>query len=450
VSAISLDLHVEDDDYWYNDDEELNPALSLGTIVWKPGTPISQAIPAVWKAAEKWYRDPPPPIDAKREQSRSRYVTTKENEGQECRPARESEMWPKMRHDPIFADLTIPSKFISRKEAIAGRARPALAIVKVEVEDDDEDAEEGEISGGLPVYDWTLTEDYDAKFGSSPPGHRHFNADVAPPPPMINPADIPIHGIKEEDEVSHAPPQAQDLEDDLIENAIRAAEAKAANNVPLKRQPLHNVGRPVPQLQSDLIPDLSLPPRPPRGLKRSRSRSRSPERRNSKTAFPMPKIAEKDQAQEDMLAALGVTGSPKPVFTTPGPAYMPPPEGYVSGNRTPVQGMFPVPPPPPPPPCPSKLDSIVEDEDDGNPWSMTYITRGATPNSVASAHTAVGSDFNNAMIEDNEATPKAQPNMKRPRTDDANMTNDSLKKQDDEATPRAGRVRAPRIHEAFR
>lgn len=439
---------MEDEDYWYNDDEEINPALSLGTIIWKPGTPISHAIPANWKTAEKWFRNPPPPaVDANQEQSRSRYATTKENEEKECRPAKETETWPKMKNDPIFANLTVPSKFISRREAIAGRARPALPPVKVELED--EDAEEGEISSGLPVYDWSLTEGYDVKFGSSPPGQKHFDADVEPLPSMINPADIPIQGIREEDEISHAPPPPPQIEDDPIESAIRAAEAKAATSVPLKRQPLHNGSRPVPQLQPDLIPDLSLPPRPQRGLKRSRSRSRSPERRNSKTALPMPKLPEKDQAQEDILAALGVTGSPKPVFTTPGPAYKPPPEGYVSGNRTPVQGMFPVPPPPPPPPCPSKLDSIAEDEDDGNPWGATHGARAATPNSVASAHTAVGSDFN-AMEQDMEATPKAKPSAKRQRVDDVKMFNGTSKKHDEHATPRAERLRAPRIHEAFR
>ena len=34
----------------------------------------------------------------------------------------------------------------------------------------------------------------------------------------------------------------------------------------------------------------------------------------------------RDTAQEDILAQLGVSGSPKPVYPTPGPAYMPPAE----------------------------------------------------------------------------------------------------------------------------
>ena len=41
---------------------------------------------------------------------------------------------------------------------------------------------------------------------------------------------------------------------------------------------------------------------------------------------PQPLQPVRDFAQEDILAKLGVSGSPKPVYPTPGPAYMLPPE----------------------------------------------------------------------------------------------------------------------------
>ncbi|KAM3424559.1 hypothetical protein BST61_g6555 [Cercospora zeina] len=55
-------------------------------------------------------------------------------------------------------------------------------------------------------------------------------------------------------------------------------------------------------------------------------------RQSSTTKFTRPKVlqAVRDPAQDDILAALGVSGSPKSVYQTPGPAFGPPPERNTS------------------------------------------------------------------------------------------------------------------------
>jgi hypothetical protein len=428
-------LHLDDDDYFCKDYEDINPALSLGEIVWKSGVPVGRAMPASWKKAKEWSDMLPLiQIEIEREQSRSQYSTTKENEEKECRPIRETEDWPKIKDDPVFADLSKGGKLISHQEAMANRAKSAQPT-------EDVDAEEGEIAGAIQ-YDFSTSEEYDVKFGSSPPGQHppQFAPIMLSLPSIPNPADVPMPGIEDQDE-HFLPLPKNDVEDDLIESIIRAAEAKATANVPVKRQlPGPNpTAQPLPQLKANIIPDLTLPQKPPRGLKRSRSRSKSPERKQMKT-LPKPPEFEKDQAQEDLLAALGVTGSPKPVYITPGPAYMAPPEGSVASKNKPHAP----PPPPPPPPPPSRLDSIAEDADDGNPWT-TGAGRAATPGSVTSQHTMVGSDF---MEEDTEATPKASKTLKRQRDEQEEVKLGKLVPQND-ATPRGNKQRAPRIHEAF-
>jgi len=429
-------LHLDDDDYFCKEYEDINPALSLGEVVWKSGVPVGRAMPASWKKAKEWSdMIPLIQIEIKKEQSRSQYVTTKENEEKECRPARETKDWPKMKDDPIFADLSKGGKLISHQEAMVNRAKSAQPTVDV-------DAEEGEIAGAIQ-YDFSTSEDYDVKFGSSPPGHHppQFGRIMSSHSLIPNSADIPLPGIEDQGEPFLPLPQS-DAQDDLIESIIRAAEAKATASVPVKRQlPGHpSTTQSVPQLKANIIPDLTLPQKPPRGLKRSRSRSKSPERKLMK-ALPKPPEFEKDQTQEDILAALGVTGSPKPVYITPGPAYMaPPPEASAASKNRPHV----LPPPPPPPPPPSRLDSIAEDADDGNPWTAG-AGRAATPGSVTSQHTMVGSDF---MEDDTEATPKAGKNLKRQRDEPEEVKLVKLLPQDG-ATPRGNRQRAPRIHEAF-
>lgn len=106
---------------------------------------------------------------------------------------------------------------------------------------------------------------------------------------------------------------------------------------------------------------------------RNNSKARSHSRANSVTSFssqnvrrPVPLPAVRDQAQDEVLAALGVEGSPKTVYQTPGPALGAPPSathsraGSRAGSATPSsrhvsggsmsENTMQRPPPPPPPP----------------------------------------------------------------------------------------------------
>lgn len=121
--TFSDDLHLDDDDYFVKDDEEANPALSLGGIVWKPAILVNKAMPAEWKQADKYFKELPVPVAKEgRCESRSRYATTEENAMKECGPVKTFENWSKMKDDPIFADLTAESKMITRGEVFANRS----------------------------------------------------------------------------------------------------------------------------------------------------------------------------------------------------------------------------------------------------------------------------------------------------------------------------------------
>ncbi|GAB7350649.1 hypothetical protein MBLNU459_g1216t2 [Dothideomycetes sp. NU459] len=167
------------------------------------------------------------------------------------------------------------------------------------------------------------------------------------------------------------------------------------------------------------------------------SRSKSPEKRcRSRQGSQQPRgkrsVAPRDATQESVLAALGVEGSPKQMYPTPGPATDPAYSASAahsagggharrefvpksSGGRAPGpeyhnragqpgtgNGQFPfgpgrAPPPPPPPTV-------------ANPWTSHET---GSPNSVTSQHTAHGSDFAPDNSEDLDATPKAKPSAPR-------------------------------------
>lgn len=198
----------------------------------------------------------------------------------------------------------------------------------------------------------------------------------------------------------------------------------------------------------------SLPPRA------RYSRSRSPEKYQAK-----PSNLPRDANQESLLAALGVEGSPKMMYPTPGPAVAPPeppalhanPRAWAQQNNSSLPHPFGqhgmnnrgfaygpgVAPPPPPraPPSPS------------NPWKAHGVE---SPRSTTSQHTAQGSDFAPEDYEDQDATPKAkvpaprtayeraqqQPhnNLKRSyRDDDDRDDRDSGRRRQVDDTPRATR-----------
>lgn len=157
---------------------------------------------------------------------------------------------------------------------------------------------------------------------------------------------------------------------------------------------------------------------------------------------PLALAPVRDSAQEDILAALGVTGSPKVVYQTPGPAFgAPAPQSASNGEAAPVRqisggfsaGGLKVPPPPPaagrsPPYGSWKIDDQLTRDSQAH----------HRPASSHSHHTAAGSDFGG---DDHETTPRPQhwqsDNRKR---DYDSFYRDSRNGGDDDPTPKQRRT----------
>ena len=189
---------------------------------------------------------------------------------------------------------------------------------------------------------------------------------------------------------------------------------------------------------------------------------------------PRPMGIVRDQAQEDILASLGVTGSPKMAYQTPGPARSSQDRGVtmalphsrsnsISTDRTGLRGSFSRPPPPPPPAGSppyrhERSQSHGDWHQDGRPGSSDLHHHHARRGSIGSNHTATGSDFDSeneqgppgaevngvAGAEDLERTPRAglrAENRKRGREggDDSGGEEDGGAENE---TPRPGRKQA--------
>ena len=148
----------------------------------------------------------------------------------------------------------------------------------------------------------------------------------------------------------------------------------------------------------------------------------------------------RDQAQEDILASLGVTGSPKMLYQTLGPAFGAPPIGQASRHNSlnSNQGGWQVPPPPPPPPVRrQRSDPFDPWSADGQPHRNGYHTERRGSNT--SQHTATGSDFDpdDRHSSSRPTTYRANSRMSG-QNDSENGTAGSRRKQnrsDSESTP---------------
>jgi len=179
----------------------------------------------------------------------------------------------------------------------------------------------------------------------------------------------------------------------------------------------------------------------------------------SQSARPEPLRPIRDLAQEQALASLGVTGEPKTVYQTPGPAIGPPLHQYergtsrhsrqssVASDHGYVQAPWPPPPPPGQPPSASRTGYYRGRED----WRTDFneLSNIGRPSSSASQRTATGSDFGG----ENELTPRPKLNRtdsrKRNFEEDGGDANGETKRAND-VTPKPQRHKQQRIHEAYR
>ena len=287
--------------------------------------------------------------------------------------------------------------------------------------------------------------------------------------PSPSPLQVPFKveaTIKEEDEDPESGDQAMDMASEDEQEVTPKPEVKNTSS--------HNILDSFERaLNSSSRAAEARSRSPDKEARRRRSTSRQP-------SIPAPPPVIRNQRQEDLLAALGVEGSPRHVFTTPGPAYgeaatdpsrrlsvqsavhtISHPASRPESNHLAAQhgmridqmpyGPNNLPPPPPPPAARSPSYDPWKAHDMSHPNARD----GDSPKSVTSQHTAVGSDFHTE--EDLDKTPRPhKPTLERSvssrkRTFDEvhDDLNNGRRRQHDDVTPKMRRFR-PKVPDAYR
>jgi hypothetical protein len=414
--------------------EEVVPELSLGLITWHPAIPTSKPLPSVFDEVEpKWTES------AKATEDAHISVTSEffpDDMSVDIRlSVRDTDEWQKVKDDLIFVEFGKTAATVPLLTVIANRNRPDPVTEQLVA---------------VGQHDYSVSE-------------------VAHPLPVQQ----SIAGAEDDQSDGDQAMDMSDDEDEPVKLVIKPTIQPLAHPLP------RPVAQPAPPVKQVTILDsleLALGPKSPRKNDRQpprssmrHSRSRSPEKRSrqgSQQPKAKPPPLPKDSAQENILALLGVEGSPKMVYPTPPPALglpvpagnryahqikledalnlthhskgITPPGGFAPNNQRFAYGpQF----PPPPPPRESRSPSF-------DPW------RGhdpASPKSTTSQHTAVGSDFHgDDVMVDMDATPKAKAptapeksGSGRKRAYDEVAAAEGRRRQDDD-TPRARRMRQSR------
>ena len=414
--------------------EEVVPELSLGLIIWHPAIPTSKPLPSVFDDVEPTWTE-----SVKATEDAHISVTSEffpDDMSVDIRlSVRDTDEWEKVKDDLIFVEFGKTAVTVPVRTVIANRDRPDPVTDQLE-----------------PVTQDNVT------------------ALVSHPEALMQQA---VAGAYEDQSDGDQAMDMSDDEDVPAKPVLQPVIQPLAHPLP---RPVAHVAPPVKQVTILDTLEQALGPKSPRKNDRQSSRasarysrSRSPEKRSrqgSQQPKAKPAPLPKDSAQENILAALGVEGSPKMVYPTPPPALglpVPPTNRYVqfSGGITfydltygskkitppgafgPAGQRFAYGPqfPPPPPPRESRSPSF-------DPWRAHDP---ASPKSTTSQHTAVGSDFHpDDVMVDLDATPKAKAPVApeksgsgRKRTYEEVAAAEGRRRQDDD-TPRAHRMRRSR------
>lgn len=410
------------------------PELSLGLIIWHPALPTTKPLPSVFTDAEEGWTESVKATEGEHISVTSEFFP--DDESVDIRlSVRTTDEWEKVKSDLIFVEFSKTSVTVPLLTVIANRDRPDLVVEQLE-----------------PVTQ---------------------NDAAAAKAPSASQDQAQQSGAQTDDDQSDGD-QAMDMSDDEDEPSQPVIKPVVQ---PLPRPVAQ--AHPPPMKQVTILDSLELalgPKSPRKNDRRSsrasarNSRSRSPEKRSrqgSQQPKARPAPMPKDVTQENILAMLGVEGSPKMVYPTPPPALglpLPPGNRYVqalnmnathsltlcSNKTAPPNGFgpayqgFPYGPnlPPPPPPRESRSPSY-------DPWRAHDPA--PSPKSTTSQHTVAGSDFHpDYDMPDLDATPKAKlpviiekEGSGRKRTFEEATAADGRRRQDDD-TPRVRRMRQSR------
>jgi len=326
----NLEEDFDAEPYFARHPDEIDPAFSLGLIEWHAALPTKMALPSTYAEAELEAIAPrkPRPSD---EESISDYFT-KEKRDESLLSVRQTAAWQEVNPDLIFRDIPkLCAQILSMYEMLERyKDRP------------------------------------DPSWAAPPP----INAPTPTPDASRQPTPAAVEPSSESMDVdgNHASSDHLQSEDplDVLGNFEQAILA-------------HNMTNGHHSRQHSTV-----------GGSHSRTASMSSQT-GERITRPKAVAPVRDRAQENILAALGVTGSPKMVYQTPGPAFGAPAPEQRQGSEAPLSRQNSVtsntgryhPPPPPPP--------------------QRYGHTIARPSSATSQHTAAGSDFH---PDDNDATPR--------------------------------------------
>lgn len=392
--------------YFARNPEEINPELSLGLIEWKAPVATKRALPSTFKDAELEAVAPRPALASDDESVSAYFILAKRDEA--LLSVRQMDDWDEVKESLIYKEF------------------PALCAEII----------------SMPTLLARYQFRYDAEWAARDP------SEARSPTPELSRGPTPAQGE----------PGA-----DLDQERETAVPSREKSEVPNCQSGY------LDNLEQALLSDnrRSMPPRQTPSHSRASSVASQHRGGHGKITRPKPLPPVRDQTQEEMLAALGVTGSPKLVYETPGPAFGPRPTTLEServnsraNSVSSSNGRFPIPPPPPPPPGPPprsrnrnghqswNADSYVPRQSNGHPrqWSNGHPQE--RRGSASSNRTAAGSDFDG---DDNDATPRAKQsnNLSRKRSF-ADSQEDSRARHDDEETPKQRRKqpRVQDVHEA--
>lgn len=327
------------DNYFPDEDEQIDERFSIGTVVWRPAQRVKHALSAIWSGADKQDLGAVAPGEQEAVTSVSQYITnTSLNDA--CRPAKTSKDWQVLRNDPIFADLSRDIRLVSIDQL---KKRRHVRADTPPQRQTDFNEEEGELSKDYTILDRPRASLY----------HHHDTN----PLPSPRPSD-------EDDDEPYSPPPA------AAQEALKESMPTNSKDVPraVPQHPLPTKAQPTPELTPINTPQSQS------HLRGGNAPTADPRLAAKKAKGNVQPSLSRSQNQEDILAMLGVTGAPKPVGSRPSP-----PNKLEVAASKPTTPMPTTSTPMNDPPQPSNAASTQPNKDQEDILAMLGVTGEARP-----------------------------------------------------------------------
>ena len=301
----ALEHEYDEECYYARHPEQINPTLSLGAIEWKAPMPARSALPCTFQEAEMGALAP------RHASARSREsVSTLCKDDEAFLSIKQTDAWSDLKSSLIFKEFpTVCNKLISLSQLLAKYR----------------DRYDAEWAAGprSPTPALTRAPTPERSDSRASGYSRHMEIDQQEGGVRISTEQPEVFGGQ------------FDVLDDL-EAALRTSNRHGSVTHSRAGSMAHSRAGSVAHSRAGSVNHVragSVTHSRAGSVTHPRNGSvYSHHRRQSSTAnIPRPKAlpAIRDSAQEDVLAALGVSGSPKMVYQTPGPAFGPPPPNVV-------------------------------------------------------------------------------------------------------------------------